>query len=116
MRKIRKTVRTRRANPGAWKSSGKNLHVIEAKYLAPTNTMGARVKLNSMRFPGDSVTFTYNHRYNSILEMAKAWLIKHRYRIVGQAENAKRDSYLLMSSTFQPLADTKHSGKATRRR
>lgn len=104
------------SNPSNWLFRKPNFHVIEVKYYGPTNYKPSRIKLTSLRFPNDAVWIPYNHNYNSSIDAAKAYLIKHRYRLVGQAEDAKRDTFLIMSNTFHPLKSAKKSGRAIRTR
>lgn len=77
-----------------------NFHAIEVKYLGTTNTVGPRVKMNSLRF-NDSKTIPYDHNFNNTLDIAKDYLTKNGFVIVGQAET--KDSYIILCDTFKPL-------------
>lgn len=77
-----------------------NLHAFEVKYLGATNNKGSRVKIKSLRF-NETKIISYDHSFNGTLEIAKDWLTKNGYEIVGQAES--KDSYIILSTTFEPL-------------
>lgn len=96
-----------------------NLHAIQVKYLGPTNTLGSRVKLTSLRF-GDSVTIDYDYSTvgADITDMAAEWIVS-RYGIntkhltpishlgfIGRAETLDPDVYLVLINVFEPLKES----------
>lgn len=66
-----------------------NLHLIEAYYLAPTNTMGARIKLISHRFGGESVTLSWDYDHDNISAQAEIYLTKHGHKVIGHCETQR---------------------------
>lgn len=54
----------------------KNLIAISIRYVAPTNTKGARVKLTVSRF-NKSKTIPYDHEQNSAESVARAFFESH---------------------------------------
>ncbi len=51
----------------------KNLNTVEVKFLAPTNTRGARIKITSLRF-NSSVIINYDYTMSNIYDMAAVYL------------------------------------------
>lgn len=78
----------------------KNLHALQITYLGATNTKGSRVKINSYRF-NKNVIISYNYEFNNIYEIAKDYLEKNGFEIVGLSEF--KNSYILTSTTFKTL-------------
>lgn len=78
-----------------------NYHVIKVTYLGATNRLGSRVKLTSERFEKDSVTMCLDHRFNSSLAQAVAFLSQCEFAIVGTAEG--RGCYYIITSSFKRL-------------
>lgn len=77
-----------------------NFHVLQIKYLSPTNNKGSRVSINSERFE-QRVTIDYNHEFNSIAEIANEYLSAKGFNIIGKAES--KEGYYLITDTFKPL-------------
>jgi len=77
----------------------KNYHIITVKRLGATNTKGARVKITSERF-GDTIILPRNYEFDTIKDIAVDKL-KDTHDIVGSGET--KDSYVLISDTFEPL-------------
>ena len=77
----------------------KNYHIITVKRLGATNTKGARVKITSERF-GDTIILPRNYEFDTVKDLAVDKL-KDTHDIVGSGET--KDSYVLVSSTFEPL-------------
>lgn len=84
------------------KRKRENYHLIEIRYLPPTNHRGSRVSLHSPRFD-DRLTIPYDYYYANIWEMAEIHLIKKGFEIVGLCETKK--GYGLLTTTFKPLKD-----------
>ena len=40
-----------------------NYHLIAIKYMGASNTRGSRVKIESLRFPNDSVIVSYDYKF-----------------------------------------------------
>jgi hypothetical protein len=80
------------------------LHLVEIKYLAPTNTKGARTRLKSLRFR-ESVIIPYDYRKNSILEIGVEFLqnLGISPKFVGETP----DGYILGIEEFIPLKELK---------
>ena len=77
-----------------------NYHLIQVKYLGPTNNLGSRVKLISKRFE-QSIIIDYAYELNNSMEMAEKWLESNGFDIIGHAEFG--DSYIIITDTFEPL-------------
>ena len=78
----------------------KNFHVLEIKYLGPTNFLGSRVSIYSPRFQ-ERVVIPYNYSKNSIQEMAKAFLESKGFNILGCGES--KNGMYIISDIFKPL-------------
>lgn len=77
-----------------------NFHIIEARYVAPTNSTGSRVRLISHRF-NQTKKIPYNDRFNNTCEIAQAYLENLGFELIGKAES--KTGYFLISTTFKPL-------------
>jgi len=86
----------------------KNFHLIEVRYLGPTDTLGSRVKLVSSRF-NQSVTIPYNYRFNNARDIAIDWLMAEGHAIVGSGE--VNDCYVIVieatDKKFKPLKEAR---------
>lgn len=81
-----------------------NAHLIEARFISPTNTRGARIKLTSFRFPGDSITdgYPYSGAYSGdIHDQAKSMLKELGYTLICSGESDV--GYILAVKEFAPL-------------
>ena len=78
----------------------KNYHIIKVTYLGATNNKGSRVKMYSERFL-KSKTIPFNHGIGNILEIAKNYLLRNGFEIIGQAEG--KDSDYIITETFKEL-------------
>lgn len=78
----------------------KNYHTIIVKFLGPTNSRGARVKLYSNRFK-DSKIISYDYEFNSSYEIAAKWLEDNTFDVIGASEC--KEGYILISTTFKSL-------------
>lgn len=77
-----------------------NFHVLQIKYLSPTNNKGARVSIKSERFE-QSISIGYNHEFNSVADIANEYLSAKGFNIIGKAES--KEGYYLITDTFEPL-------------
>ena len=97
----------------------KNLHLIKVTFHGPTNYRGARVSIESCYFSKsacskDKVTIDFDHRLNSTIENANAWLCSRGFDIVGVGElDAK--SCVFISSTFKGIKEAETEFKALSR-
>ena len=77
-----------------------HLHGITVKYMSPTDTKGARVKLTSFRF--NEVKFIpYDYALSSIAEMAKNYLESKGLEIVSFC--LTESGFVLNSPTFKSI-------------
>ena len=76
-----------------------NYHIITVKRLSATDTKGTRVKITSEWF-NNSIILPYNYEFDTIKGIAINH-VKETHDIVGSGET--KDSYVLVSSTFEPL-------------
>jgi len=86
-----------------------NLHLIEVKFQGPSNTRGSKVKLTSLRFPGDTVTLSY--RLGNILYQGLEILKAGGFKLVGYGFDEKKKVYIIASTTFEPIKPLKNLGK-----
>lgn len=92
----------------------KNSHLIEARYVGPTNTRGSRVRLFSHRFERDSVAEGYNYATDNVMRQAHAMLEALGYTIECAGE--MRHGYFFVVSEFLPLRDAAAKLRASRKR
>jgi hypothetical protein len=88
-----------------------NFHLIEARYLGPTNNLGSRVKLVSSRFK-QTKTIPYNFSFNNARDIAIEWLKESGHNVVGSGE--VNGYYVIVCAAndeyeFKPLKETKES-------
>lgn len=76
------------------------LHALQVTFLGATNTKGSRVKIKSERF-NKSKIISYNYEFNNIYDIAKDYLEKNGFEIIGLSEF--KNSYILTSTTFKTL-------------
>ena len=86
----------------------KHFHLIEAKYLGATNSRGSKVKLTSLRFPGDSFTISWNYEYSNLLDQATDALNNIGVKVSGYGYDEKKGTYILATETFEPIKQVKN--------
>lgn len=64
----------------------KNYRAFIVKYLSPTNSRGARVKINDPRFEASKI-ISYNYEFNSAADTALEYLNSIGIEIAGQCDN-----------------------------
>lgn len=79
----------------------KNLQMIEIKYLASTNTKGARIKLIDTRFKC-SITLARDYSVECY-QQAERFLTDRGFNIVAKCYNEINQTYYLMSDTFESI-------------
>jgi hypothetical protein len=77
-----------------------NYHILKINYLGATNYKSSRVKITSERFEQSRI-INYDHDYNSIADIAQAYLEKKGFKFIGKGES--KDGLYLISTTFEPL-------------
>lgn len=77
-----------------------NVHLIAVKFLGPTNTRGARVKLIS-HWHNQSVTIPFDYSQSNTLANAVARLEDNGFTIRDTGEMAK--CYVVTVREFKPL-------------
>ena len=75
--------------------------MLEIKYLAATNTKGARIKIIDTRFKV-SVTLSRDYETDGI-QQAIGYLTDKGYNIVARAQNEINGADYLLSDTFRPI-------------
>jgi hypothetical protein len=88
-----------------------NSHLITAKYVGATNTKGSRVKLTSLRFPGDSLITSLDYSASGIKDQALMILKALGYKVNGYGYDEVKGQYIFFSSTFEPLKEQKKTAK-----
>lgn len=77
-----------------------NSRVLEVKYLGPTNTQGARVKIIDTYF-NESIIIGWNYEFNNMLAVALDYLLNKKglnIKIIGISENYKtKNDYLTIN-------------------
>ena len=86
----------------------KHFHLIEAKYLGPTNSRGSKVKLTSLRFPGDSYTVSWDYNFSNLLDVSVDALNNIGVKISGYGYDEKKGTYILATETFEPIKQVKN--------
>lgn len=86
-------------------------HLIQVKYVGASNTKGSRVKLTSLRFPGDSVTLSYSYRHGNMLEQALDFLKEAKFKVSGHGYDEIKGVYIICSTTFEPIRELKKLDK-----
>ena len=75
-----------------------NLHAIHVKYLWPTDTKWARLKLTSKRF-NQSVTLYRDYSTLHFIDQATNYLASIGFSLVGTTD----DGDIILTTTFEPL-------------
>lgn len=88
-----------------------NLHLIEVKYQGPSNTTGSKVKLTSLRFPGDSFAVSYSYRLGNVLDQGMEILTAGGFKIIGYGFDEKKGVYIIASTTFEEIKPLKNLSK-----
>lgn len=85
-----------------------NFHLIEARYVGPTEHKGSRVILTSSRFD-QFKTIPYDYSFNNTKDIAIDWLTKEGHNVVGSGE--VRGHYVIVvadtNGEFKPLKENK---------
>lgn len=85
---------------GAMEMNLPNFHLIEVKYLSPTNISPAKIKISSKRFKS-SKTMPYNYSFNSPLDQALNYITDKGFKIIGVSGFGDTD--FIISSTFDNI-------------
>ena len=88
-----------------------NYHLIAIKYMGASNTRGSRVKIESLRFPNDSVIVSYDYKFGNILDQSIEFLKEEGFKLKGFGYDEKKGIYIIMSETFEPIKELKQSAK-----
>ena len=104
----RPALRERAAPRGERKEPVKTLHLIEATYLCPTDTQGARFRLQSLSF---DICKTYPMRgeLNGLLENAETTLDALGYTVLGVGETPRGYIYAVKEFCPEPFAQKEHT-------
>jgi hypothetical protein len=78
-------------------------HLIEVRFLSPTDYLGARVKLHSHRY-NESITINYDHNASSVQEIALDYLTKRGFNIIVVGE--LKSGCIIATSTFRSIKTT----------
>jgi hypothetical protein len=84
-----------------------SLHFIEVKYMGPTNTTGSRIKLTSLYFPNDSVTFPLNYSKNNIISQAEDILLTAGFKIKADGTNKLKGVEIIGVTEFEKIKGIK---------
>lgn len=86
-------------------------YIIEAKTLSPTNTRGTKIKLSYLHYVNDTITISYDYKYNSSKDIALEFLKMAGIRVKGYGYDEKRKVYLFFCDNFEPLKELKYLSK-----
>ena len=89
----------------------KKFHLIEAKFIGPSNTRGSKVKITSLLF-GSSITESYDYQFGSTKDQAAETLKNLGFKPVGFGYDTKKQIYIFCSEIFEDLKDAQKSFKA----
>lgn len=84
-----------------------NLHLIEVKYLGPTNYTGSRIKMTSLYFPNDSVTFPLNYSKNNIGAQAEDILLTAGFKVKAEGYNKIKGTDIIGVEEFEKIKGIK---------
>ncbi len=87
------------------------VHLIEVKYLSPTNSKGSSIKITSLRFK-DSTIISYNYNFNNISEIFESWLkeLNNDLGVVSVGYNEYNNTYIYGVSVYEPIKNIKKGG------
>lgn len=82
-------------------------HYISVKYVGPTNTRGARLRIKSLRFKDGKVIFIpYDYSYNYSLPMALDYLsekIDIEKHLLSFGWDEVNDQYIIGIDIYKPI-------------
>jgi len=76
-----------------------NLRIFAVKFLGPTETLGARIKINDLR-TGDVRVINYDYSKSQDYEVAMDFLEARRIPILGHAWDDRTGRSYLLSANF----------------
>ncbi len=78
----------------------KNINTIEVKFMAPTNTRGAKIKITSLRF-NSSIIINYDYTMSNIYDMAAVYLVSQG--ITSDFVSEGKNCYYIHSLIFADI-------------
>lgn len=82
----------------------KTFHIINARYIGPTQTKHSRIRIHSARF-NQTIFIPFAEPYDS----ASKWLKSKGFHIVGTGYDD--NSVVIITDTFEPLKPLKDATK-----
>ena len=80
----------------------KNLQMIEIKYLAPTNTKGARIKLVDTRFKVSEI-LSYDYEISDLINQAVKHLSNKGFNVIFKSYDELNEKYYVFIDNFEPI-------------
>ena len=80
----------------------KNLQMIEIKYLAPTNTKGARIKLIDTRFKVSEI-LNYDYEIGDLINQAAEHLSNKGFDVIFKSYDELNEKYYVFIDNFEPI-------------
>lgn len=80
----------------------KNLQMIEIKYLAPTNTKGARIKLIDTRFKVSEI-LNYDYKIGDLINQAVKYLSNKGFNVIFKSYDELNEKYYVFIDNFEPI-------------
>ena len=80
----------------------KNLQMIEIKYLAPTNTKGARIKLIDTRFEVSEI-LNYDYEIGDLINQAVKHLSNKGFDVIFKSYDELNEKYYVFIDNFEPI-------------
>ena len=79
-----------------------NLQMIEIKYLAPTNTKGARIKLIDTRFKVSEI-LNYDYEIGDLINQATKYLSNKGFNVIFKSYDELNEKYYVFIDNFEPI-------------
>jgi hypothetical protein len=86
----------------------KHFHLIEAQFKGPTNYLGAKIVITSLRFK-EKVQQSYDYGIGSVKDQAELYLKDLGFKPVGYGYDEKKKAYIFCSEVFESLKEAKSS-------
>lgn len=79
-----------------------NLQMIEIKYLAPTNTKGARIKLIDTRFEVSEI-LNYDYEIGDLINQTVKHLSNKGFNVIFKSYDELNKKYYIFIDNFEPI-------------
>ena len=76
-----------------------NTRALNVKYLGPTNTKGARIKIIDRHF-NQSITIPFNYEFQNALQGAVSYLLDNGWSVTGFNSECHKTEYIVILSIW----------------